>query len=253
MDTNLQYSTTYYYQVWAYNASVNSPLSAIATFTTPSAPNTNNLTLSIVSPTAGEQWSNSVFTVSGQASDNVAVADVYYSLNGSGWTNASTGNGWTNWTANVTLIAGTNTIAAYAVDTSGNVSTTQSVSFVYVLTAPLTVLINGNGTVSPDYNGALLQIGQSYSMTASASAGYAFTGWTGSMTSSGATLGFTMASNLTFTANFKNITPPTVSIVSPTAGEQWSNSVFTVSGQASDNVGVADVYYSLNGSGWTSA
>jgi len=37
LDTNLQYSTTYYYQVWAYNAAVNSPLSTMASFTTPPA------------------------------------------------------------------------------------------------------------------------------------------------------------------------------------------------------------------------
>jgi hypothetical protein len=198
-----------------------------------------------------------VFTVSGQASDNVGVADVYYSLNGSGWTNASTGNGWTNWTATVTLIAGTNTIAAYAVDTSGNVSTTQSVSFVYVaaepLVAPLTVLISGNGTVSPNYNGVMLHVGVDYAMSARAGSGFGFTNWTGSMTTNRTTLKFKMSPNLTFTANFLDMRKPTVSIVSPKLNEHWSNSVFTVSGKASDNVGVADVYYSLNGSGWTSA
>jgi hypothetical protein len=37
LDTNLQYSTTYYYQTWAYNAAGNSPLSSMASFTTPPA------------------------------------------------------------------------------------------------------------------------------------------------------------------------------------------------------------------------
>ena len=59
------------------------------------------------------------FTVTGKAGDNVAVGAVYYSLNGSGWTAATTGNNWTNWTANLTLTPGTNTVQAYAVDTSG--------------------------------------------------------------------------------------------------------------------------------------
>jgi hypothetical protein len=98
---------------------------------------------------------------------------------------------------------------------------TDKVSFVYVLTAPLTVLINGNGTVSPNYNGAQLQIGENYSMTARAKAGFGFTNWTGSWTTNGATLKFTMASNLTFTANF-------VTKISPRFQPQLSKSQLSV-------------------------
>jgi len=141
----------------------------------------------------------------------VAVSHVYYSLNESGWTNASTTNGWANWTANVTLTKpGTNTIQAYAVDTSGHLSATDSVSFIYVMTAPLTVLINGSGKISPDYNGKLLQIGENYSMTAKPGSGVTFVNWTGSATTNGATLEFTMRSNLTFTANFSDAVTPAV-------------------------------------------
>jgi hypothetical protein len=38
LDTGLQYSTTYYYQIWAYDAAGNSPLSNIASFMTTLAP-----------------------------------------------------------------------------------------------------------------------------------------------------------------------------------------------------------------------
>jgi uncharacterized repeat protein (TIGR02543 family) len=207
----------------------------------------------ISSPTANQHWSNEVFTVSGKAKDNVAVANVFYSLNGSGWAPAVTANNWSNWTAQVTLVPGTNTIQAYAVDTVGNFSTTNKASLVYILSAPLTVSTNGNGTISPNYNGALLQIGANYSMTATASAGFGFTGWTGSSTTNGATLKFVMASNLTFTANFVDTARPTNGISSPTANQHWSNEVFTVSGKARDNVAVANVFYSLNGSGWAPA
>ena len=74
----------------------------------------------ITAPTSNQQCTNGTFTVTGKASDNVAVGTVYYSLNSSGWTMATTGNNWTNWTANLTLTPGTNTVQAYAVDTSGN-------------------------------------------------------------------------------------------------------------------------------------
>jgi hypothetical protein len=96
------------------------------------------------------------------------------------------------------------------VDTSGHLSATDSVSFIYVMTAPLTVLINGSGKVSPDYNGKLLQIGENYFMTAKPGSGVAFVNWSGSATTNGATLEFTMTSNLTFTANFSDGVSPAI-------------------------------------------
>jgi hypothetical protein len=90
-------------------------------------------TNAIAAPAANQHLSNAVFTVTGKAGDNVAVSNVFYSLDNSGWSNAVTANKWTNWTAQVTLTPGTNTVAAYAVDTSGNVSKTNTVSFVYVV------------------------------------------------------------------------------------------------------------------------
>ena len=108
-------------------------------------------TVSIVTPTSNQQWTNGTFTVTGKAGDNVAVGTVYYSLNGSGWTAATTGNNWTNWTANLTLTPGTNTVQAYAVDTSGNFSPTNTVKFVYLVLKPLTVQI---GSAGQSANGA---------------------------------------------------------------------------------------------------
>jgi uncharacterized repeat protein (TIGR02543 family) len=213
------------------------------------APPTNAIT----APVAGQRWSNSVFTVTGKAGDNVAVANVFYSLNGSGWSNAAPINNWSNWTAQVTLTPGTNTLMAYAVDTSGNVSKTNVVSMVYVLSGVLTVNVGTGGTVSPNYNGALLQIGQNYTMTAKTNVGFGFTGWTGSLTTNKPTLTFQMASNLVLTANFADTAPPTNSITAPVANQRWSNSVFTVTGKSEDNVAVANVFYSLNGSGWSNA
>ena len=96
------------------------------------------------------------------ASDNApggAITNVFYSLNGAAWTNATTPNGWINWTVDVVLTPQTNTIAAYAVDDDGNISATNTVTFVYIPSAPLTVLTNGNCTLSPNYDGALLELG----------------------------------------------------------------------------------------------
>jgi hypothetical protein len=204
----------------------------------------------ITNITAGMLVSNVSLTVMGTATDNVAVASVYCSLSNAvvntGFGLAATANKWANWSTNVTLTPGTNTIRANAVDTSGNVSATNSVSFVYVLSAVLAVNTNGNGTINPNYNGVLLQIGNTYSMTATATAGFAFTNWTGSIRTNGATLVFTMASNLTFTANFIDVQKPVVTVTNVTAGLNVSNAAFTVKGTATDNVAVASVYFSLS-------
>lgn len=70
-----------------------------------------------------------VITALGKAKDNVAVAAVYYQLNGGGWTQAS---GTTLWSVtNLTVISGTNFLSAYAVDTSNNCSLTNTISFSY--------------------------------------------------------------------------------------------------------------------------
>jgi uncharacterized repeat protein (TIGR02543 family) len=163
-------------------------------------------TLSITAPLAHERWSNSVFNVTGTAKENVGVASVWLQVNNSAWTsNVNSANGWTNWNASVTVVPGTNTIRAYAVGNAGNISLTNSVSFIYVVSAPLTVQTNGKGTIKPDYNNAILEISNSYTMTATAASGYVFSNWTalnGEVVSTRPTLKFTMESNLNFTANF---------------------------------------------------
>ena len=210
-------------------------------------------TVAITAPTTGQNWSNSVFMMTGTASDNVQVATVDYQVNSQGWNLASNANNWANWSANITLLPGTNIVQAYSVDTSGNFSTVNTQKMFYVLPAPIAVLINGAGTLSPNYAGQMLAVGKSYSMTATPSAGAVFTGWTGSLTTNSATIQFIMAFDLSLQANFVDLQKPTNSITAPTPGQLWSNGVFTVTGKASDNVAVTNVFYSLNSAAWTNA
>jgi uncharacterized repeat protein (TIGR03803 family) len=218
--------------------------------------------LTILSPTANEFWSNNVFTVTGTASDNApggAITNVLYSPDGATWTNATTANGWINWTADVALARGSNTLQAYAVDGAGNVSATNTVTFVNVTTPPLTVLTNGLGAISPNYNGAFLTFGSNYSMTATASAGFAFTNWTGgtdfplTSVTNGPTVQFVMETNLVLQANFVDLIKPTISITNVPAGLSVSDMAFTVQGKAGDNWQVTNVFYSLNSGDWSNA
>ena len=107
-------------------------------------------TLTITAPTSGQKMTNALANVQGTASDNWRVSNVWYQLNTNGWAMAGSTNGFTNWTATVVLLAGNNTVQAYAVDTTGNVSTTNSVSFVspnafqmYLSCSPTQTLTSG--------------------------------------------------------------------------------------------------------------
>lgn len=211
-------------------------------------------TLIITYPTANLSVTNSALTVSGKASDKAGVTNVFYQLNGSDWKPAHTANGWTNWTASVTLTnPGAYSVRAYAVDAGTNYSLTNAVKFTYAPTAPLMVQIVGLGTVSPNYNGKWLKIGAKYSMTATAGKGFGFLKWSGSLSTNKPTLSFVMAPDLTFIAKFVDMTPPVAVILSPKVHQSVSNAVFSVTGKASDLVGVTNVWYQLNGAAWTSA
>ena len=214
-------------------------------------------TVSIASPTAGQRWSNSVFTVTGKAGDDMQVAQVYYQISGEEWNLATTSNGWTNWSGTITLSApGTNIIQAYSMDSSGNVSPTNKVNLDYVVTNQLQVLTVGLGTIKPNYSNAWLEIGRDYSMTATPAKGFVFTNWVvstnwlGGVATNKSTVQFMMQSNLTLQANFLDVTKPGLTIKSPTAGQKMTNALATIIGTATDNWQVGSVWYQLNGGAW---
>ncbi len=263
VSNNLWTSTgTYYISASVTNVvgGTNSQLCTVTVTTETTPP-----TLAITSPVPGQLWSNATFTVTGTASDKVAVAGVYWSLSNavvnSSFAPAMTANNWANWSTNVTLAPGTNTVRAYAVNTGGIPSTTNSATFVYILSAPLTVQLTGKGTITPNYSNAVLQVGANYTVTAGvvSGSGFAFTNWTGgtnlplTVLTNGPILQFVMASNLVLQANFVDTNRPVISITNVTAGMQISNANFIVKGTATDNVAVASVYFQLNTSGWSSA
>ena len=207
-------------------------------------------TLSVTAPVNGQRWSNSVFTIQGKASDNWAVANVQYQVNGAGWNPAT---GTNNWSAGITLTPGTNVIQAFATDLAGNCSLTNTVNVDYVVTAPLQLAVAGLGAITPNYSNAWLAVGQKYTVTAVPAAGFGFSNWSGSVPGGKAALSFTMASNLSLVANFLDVTRPTLAVTNAVNGQRVSNDVFTVMGRAADNWQLAGVQYQLNGGGWTNA
>ncbi len=218
-----------------------------------SAADTTSPTVSITKPVAGSTVTNGTITIIGTAHDNVGVANVNYSLNNSDYVTADTLNNWTNWTAIVGVTPGTNMLRVYAADAVGNHSATNKVTFIYVLKASLSVLKNGQGTFNTNYNGVKLNVGQRYSITATAAAGFRFNGWTGGASTASATVSFIMEPGLSLTANFLDIAPPTVAITKPLPNTDVTNANITVAGTAGDNSRVANVNYSVNHGDFVSA
>jgi hypothetical protein len=219
---------------------------------------TNKPFVSITNIIPGMQTGSGGFTAMGIATDNVAVASVQYSLNGAGFVPATiAGNSWSS--VPLPLNIGSNTLSVYATDTSGNVSATSTVIFDYVVSATLTVQTNGDGIISPNYNGSSLQIGVNYAMTATPINGFAFSSWTGSTNgtfttyTNGQTVQFAMASNLVMQANFLDTNKPFVSITNIAPGMQTGNGALTAMGVTTDNLAVASVQYSLNGTPYAPA
>ena len=129
-------------------------------------------------------------------------------------------------------------------------------TFDYVVSAILKVSTNGLGTLSPNDNGASLQIGKNYSITATPGSGIVFTNWTGgtnlplAFITNGTTIQFLMVSNLMLQANFLDVTKPSLMITAPSAGQHMSNALAYVTGTASDNWKVAQVWCQLNSNAW---
>lgn len=116
--------------------------------------------------------------------------------------------------------AGTSEITLYLSDGSLTSSTTFRVTVLPsppASTGPLTLLVSGNGTISPDLTNQKLVIGKRYTIRAKPAPGQIFGGWTGSATSPSSSLTFVLKSNLVFQANFVplNLTLSGVGTISP--------------------------------------
>lgn len=187
-------------------------------------------TVAITSPAAGARVFTPPVTVQGTAKDDIHVSEVDYMLqNAAGNTGWLTATGTTNWSANLNLVAGTNTITVRSVGYGGQTSALVSRSFFYVVTNMLTVTTNGLGKITPNMNGKFLEIGRRYSITAIPSNNWVFSNWSGSISSNAAVLNFLMQSNMVLNGNF--VTNPFI----PVAGVY--NGLFSEAGVRQTSAG----------------
>ena len=170
----------------------------------------NPPTLTITQPGKNAVIKTPFVNVQGTTSDNVVVSQVYVQLNGGNWQLATPVSGWSRWSLNnQELTPGTNVVSAYAVNVVGLSSTTNTNTFVYSTGAwRLTVSTNGPGSTSPNYNGRLLNISQSYKITALPAKGYVVSNWTAIIDSTNLVLTdmpvltFAMQSNMALQVTF---------------------------------------------------
>jgi hypothetical protein len=113
-DTGLTTLTTYAYQVSAVNFFGEGPRSSPVSAT---PPDDIRPSIAILQPSDEAILTTTRVTVSGTASDNIAVAKVEVSTDDVTWTLA---DGTTSWSVNLTLPEGRSRIWAAATDTSGN-------------------------------------------------------------------------------------------------------------------------------------
>jgi hypothetical protein len=132
------------------------------------------------------------------AEDNIGVDRVEVELNEGSFLVAS---GTNSWQARVTLVPGPNRVQVRSVDLAGNVSFPATRFITYVVKLPLTVHTVGQGTVRPNRNGRLLEIGKAYVLRARPRSGSIFARWSGAP-AQGPSLRFVMQSNLVLTAEF---------------------------------------------------
>ncbi|MGA2747567.1 MAG: immunoglobulin domain-containing protein [Verrucomicrobiota bacterium] len=228
-----------------------STLIAVATSSIVSLAIYSNPAVAITSPTTGSRTTNSL--IEGTALGTPSVANVTCWITnletGAVTTNravlASRRSATTTWSLSNALSPGTNIVVAQTLDALSHASPHESVKLFFIVPSRLTLATNGNGKITgsvsvagntPPANGALLNIGEDYTVTATPLAGGAFGNWTGSITSPDDTLSFIMESNLVLQANF---TPGPPVITLPAANARTTNSI--VAGTTSGNTQLTNI------------
>ncbi len=138
-DRGLAFGEAYYYQLSAANAIGEGARSAVSGATLGAPPDTTKPTVTILEPPEGGSISSAAARFAGTAFDNVAVLKVEVSTDGVSWTAVAAVHrgppGSVEWTADLTVPAGTRTLFVRATDASGN-EATASVGVAVAAAAP---------------------------------------------------------------------------------------------------------------------
>jgi len=162
--------------------------------------------LDITTPAPSATVTTPSINVAGATDPGTNAASVQFRIENAGGIGAyQTATGVTSWSGTASgLIPGPNVIRAQSLDSSGNVIDEVTCAITYVIEGTLTVTVSGSGSVTSGFAGVTSQeVGEPITLTASPASGSIFAGWTGSIVSGSASLGFTMQDGLRIEANFE--------------------------------------------------
>ena len=274
--TNLTTGVQYHYKCQSQAADGSTSTTPDETFTTGTSDDTTPPAVAITSPINGATVSGTV-TMSASATDNVAVANVQFQLDGNNIGAPVTATPYNFAWDTTTSQNGNHTVAAIATDTSGNAASsvvenitvnnpqsgpppppTPTVS----ITAPAnnatvngTVVVSASASDSAGIASVQFQVDGANAGAAVTSAPYNFSWNTTSVSNASHTLtavatdtggNSATSAGVKVTVNNSDTTPPTVSITSP-ANNATVSGVVTVNATASDNVAVASVQLQVDG------
>jgi hypothetical protein len=202
-------------------------------------------------------------TLNGEASDNVGVSKVEVQVGNGGWQVAT---GTTKWYIPVTLSVGSNTITVRATDTVGN-SRVTNFTFTYDPTPPTitigaptsgrvvtTATITVSGTAGDNMGVSKVEVlvgNGSWQVATGTTKWYIpVTLSVGSNTISARATDTAYNYNVSTCTVTYNPLPPTITISAPTNGQVVTTPSITVSGTASDNVGVSKVEVKMGSGSW---
>jgi cyclophilin family peptidyl-prolyl cis-trans isomerase len=166
--------------------------------------------VAVSEPVSNVRTDGQTIAFAGTASDDTAVARVYY--------DSPLGrfaiSGRENWSAEVGLRPGTNQITVRSMDWSGNLSAAATRIVFYSVPRTIGLEIQGKGKVTGITNGQTMEVGVTYKLVARPNPGQYFNGWRGSAFSNDRTYYFTMRDDATnvlaiFTKTLLNLTKGT--------------------------------------------
>ncbi|HZJ17183.1 MAG TPA: CAP domain-containing protein [Chthoniobacteraceae bacterium] len=167
-------------------------------------PQPNPPTVTIVSPTEGASVPEGALTVSGTTGGNQAAASVQVAIkNANGRSSWQPATGTISWSSTFeTLAPGSNTLHVRTLSVDGAVLAQAARRFDYVVLRPLTVHVEGEGSVGKFLGTTQRRVGHTYTITATPAEGWLFAGWSGSWNGTQARFTFNMEADFDLTANF---------------------------------------------------